>query len=465
MNFRRISPHYAWSSADNDPYVPEIWAKESLMLLFENMVIGNLVHRDFEQEVASYGDIVNTRKPGTFTMKRKTDTSAVTKQDATSTNVAVPLNQWGHVSFMIYDGEQSKSFADLVEVYLQPAMVGLAAGIDKTLLGQNPQFWHNDAGRLGLLSSTTAWQYMLEADKVMNDNNVPAMGRNLIISTAAKQNILMADTFHEADKRGDGGTALNNASLGRAAGFDIYMCQNTSDFSFGDTITADAINAGNLTAGSTAITVVTGASFAVGDWITIVGCGTPQLVTAVAGAGLTIAPGLNHAILTAAVTNGTNPGALDGAHAAGANVIEVDGFSSTNDLQVGQMIGFGTATVVADTDAKYTILEATDNTGGAFTLLLDRPLDAALVNNAIAHVSPSGAYNFGFHKNALALVSRPLALPRAGTGALAGVANYNGLSIRVTLTYDGEYQGTLVTCDLLYGVKVLDEDLGCVMFG
>jgi len=37
--------------------------------------------------------------------------------------------------------------------------------------------------------------------------------------------------------------------------------------------------------------------------------------------------------------------------------------------------------------------------------------------------------------------------------------------LRVTITYDGEKQGHLVTVDILCGVKVLNTDLGGVIFG
>ena len=65
----------------------------------------------------------------------------------------------------------------------------------------------------------------------------------------------------------------------------------------------------------------------------------------------------------------------------------------------------------------------------------------------------------------MALVNRPLALPIPGTGARAGVANWNGLSMRVVMTYDGNKQGHLVTVDTLLGIKVLDTNLGAVMYG
>jgi hypothetical protein len=80
---------------DNDAFVPELWAFEGLMQLEELMVIANLVHRDFENEVASFGDVVNTRRPGEFKIRRKSDkTTSLEKQDASATNTQVALNQW-----------------------------------------------------------------------------------------------------------------------------------------------------------------------------------------------------------------------------------------------------------------------------------------------------------------------------------------------------------------------------------
>ena len=63
----------------------------------------------------------------------------------------------------------------------------------------------------------------------------------------------------------------------------------------------------------------------------------------------------------------------------------------------------------------------------------------------------------------MALVTRPLAAPAAGTGALSSVASYNGLSIRVVMTYDGVKQGHLVTVDMLCGIKILNTDLGIAL--
>lgn len=66
-----------------------------------------------------------------------------------------------------------------------------------------------------------------------------------------------------------------------------------------------------------------------------------------------------------------------------------------------------------------------------------------------------------FHKNALALVTRPLELPQGA--ANASVANYDGFGIRVVYGYDMQTKTDTVSLDMLCGVKALYPQLvACV---
>lgn len=58
-----------------------------------------------------------------------------------------------------------------------------------------------------------------------------------------------------------------------------------------------------------------------------------------------------------------------------------------------------------------------------------------------------------FHRNALALVTRPLELPQGA--ANASVANYDGFGIRVVYGYDMQTKTDTVSLDMLYGVSAL----------
>ena len=130
---------------------------------------------------------------------------------------------------------------------------------------------------------------------------------------------------------------------------------------------------------------------------------------------------------------------------------------------IGQLVAFGDP----DTDVnEYTIIDVEEIVAAtSYYITLNRPLDLAITNDEACCLGPVGDFNFGFHRNALTLVSRPLAMPITGTGAIGAVASYNGMSMRVCITYEGRKQGHLVTVDGLFGTKRLNEDLGCVMLG
>jgi len=443
-----------------DPFVPEVWAQESLMILEANMVTANLVHRDFSNEVAKYGDIVNTRRPAEFVAARKVDGDDVTVQNAVATNVPVALDQHIHTSFIIYDGEESKGFKSLRDEYLVPALLSQAQIIDEILNVQAYQFIGNVEGSLG---TAVAKATLLDLKELMSTNKVPVAGRNLIVTPASEGDFLAISEFTNAEKIGDAGTTMREGSLGRKFGFNTFMSQNAPSIATGNTIAGGAVdNGAGYPIGTTTLTCDTfSAAVTPGGFVVIAGDDIPQKVTGSTGTPCTeivISPGLKRAVADNAVVTSYTPGAVDlgAGYASGWNKeIVVDAFSVAP--KIGQLVTFGTA---ADA-AKHGLLTTPTTTA----LLLGRSLEATAADNAIVGIGPAGNYNFAFVKNALALVTRPLALPKAGTGAQSFVANYRGLAIRVTIAYDPYKQGHLVTVDMLAGVKVLDARLGAVLLG
>ncbi len=466
-SFLFANPVLACFANDNDALIPELWAQEGLAILEENMVMARLVHRDFSDEVANYGDVVNTRRPGSFSTKRKTDTDSVTNQDAVATNVQVPLDQHVYVTFTIKDGEASKSFQDLVDMYLTPAAQQIARSVDRILIGQAPQFLANTVGRLNEMSSSNAKDFLLEAREKMNVNKAYPSGRNVILSPSAETELLKTELFISAEKRGDDGTALREASLGRLLGFDAYMDQNVSGLAL-TAVTANERGVNNASGyaagyGPTAdIAIDAGAGsgnliVTVGEYLWIEGEGYPHEITAETNDGNTtnavqLGDALQSAIVDDAVVQVFTSTTVSGNYAAGyAKEITL----AAAYVATGQIVAFDTGS----SRHVYTCVEG----GGTTTILLDRPLDAALTNGDAAYPGPHGSFNLAFHRDALALVSRPLALPNTALGVRSSVGVYNDVAMRVSMQYDISSQGTIVTLDLLCGVAVLDENLGCVM--
>lgn len=459
--------NHSSSYYDNDlvAFIPEFWANEALAVLEERLVAANLVHRDFEDDLAAYGDTVNCQRPNRFEPYRKGLTDNVTIQDATAVNVAVVLDQHVHVSFMIRDGEESKSKMNLIEKYIEPAVKGMARWLDRVVLGQHGQFIRNQVGKAGGMTTSNSKDFLIDARKKAETLLWPEDGmRPMVVNPDTEALLLNTDLFISAERVGDDGTALREASLGKKFGFQMLQSQQMANISNINTRLTGAVNfAAGYAAGTTSIVVdgFTGTVTA-GSWISVDGFVTrvvSQTATLSNTTGIVLLDGLGAAVADNAVIYAYTPGAvnLSGGYAAGySKAIVVDTFSVSP--QVGQMVTF-TATP-ATSDAVYTIVGKDVSTT---SITLDRPLEATIADNAPVNIGPVGDYAFTWMKDAIALVVRPLAKPMEGTGAKSAVVNYNGLSMRATITYDGNKQGHLVTLDFLCGIKVLDSNLGVVM--
>lgn len=453
---------------DFDPYIPELWAQESLMILEENTVMAALVHRDFENEIQKFGDIVNTRRPVKFTAKRKNIKDGVTIQDASADNVQVKLDQLIHTSFIVHDGDESESFQSLVDTFIRPAAMSLSTHVDRVLTAQALRFMSNQVGKLGGMTKDNAKSYVIAAREKLNDNLAPNDQRYGVLSSHAESILLDVDFFTGADTSGDGGIALREGVLGRKMGIRWFMDQNQPSFSSGSrNVLLGAVNLlAGYPAGTTTL-VVDGFTGAVenDNFIVVDGqlhqvashtetTGNTTQIVLKTGLYKAVADNAVIAAYTSAVTVDNDPAIYTAGYSK--TITFVLGGAGVDVPVIGMPIAFASQTDI------YTVISAEQLSSTTWSVQLDRPLVTALATSDTVAVQtgPPGGYNFVFNKNALALVSRPLALPRAGSGAASAVVNYNGLSIRVTITYQGKDHGTLVTLDMLCGVQQLDENLG-----
>lgn len=202
---------------------PDIIAKEALMVLRNNAVMAKLVHRDYSDEFAAVGDTVTIRKPATFEAKEYPNVSGgIDIQDATEGHTSVTLDKLLDVSFAVGTKELTLDIKDFSEQLLVPAMQAFADKVDKYLIGQEA----NATNRVNHASGVFAPADLIAARKMLNDNAAPLAGRNLVIGTQAEADLLTSELFVSAEKVGDNGTALREASLGRKFGLDTFVDQN-----------------------------------------------------------------------------------------------------------------------------------------------------------------------------------------------------------------------------------------------
>lgn len=443
-----------------DPYNPQHWANESLAILEENMIAGGMVNRDFEDQLASYGQIVNTRKPAELTAEPYEKGDAITVQDASATNLQVKLDTMLDTSFKVFDVEQTYSFKNLVEIFMEPAMLAQGRMLDRKIFGKASQFLGNGVGALGGLSKTTASDLLVDTMKKFNLQKAPDSGRNVVWTASSHAHLLKTDLFISAERAGQNQTQ-RMANLGPKFGMDNWMSLNTPGCVGANTLTTTTTTA-NTAVADTVVNVTSAANLATGRYMTVVGDMTPLRISAINTLAITVTRPLVSATANGAVVTPIADAVINNAsgYAAGWNKwMQVDG---TGVPKVGQIVAFKAAggTVYA---AEYVIVDV--KAGSNYQIRLDRPLEDTLADNDIANLGPSGDLNFAFHRNAITLVNRPMALPVVSSGARIGVARSRHMALRVILAYDNTYKALTVSIDSLFGIKTLETALGCVVYG
>ena len=204
----------------NTILTPDIIAREALMVLRNNAVMANLVHRDYSEDfVGAVGDTITVRKPATFVANEYKGSISV--QDATETAVPVVMDKHLDVSFAVTAKQMSMDIADFSKQLLIPAMQAFADKVDKLLIGLESEATSRHAHGSGVIAPAD----MIAARKFLTENAAPLADRRFVVGATAEADLLGNELFVSAEKTGET-AGLKEASLGRKFGMDVYVDQN-----------------------------------------------------------------------------------------------------------------------------------------------------------------------------------------------------------------------------------------------
>jgi len=114
------------TSANLANAIVKLVAVEALPSLMGHLVMGNLVNRDFEPQLAQAGDTVNVPIPPTMTANNIAEGGSVVTQNPNLQTAQIVLNNHVEATFQIPDVTKVIAVPDLLRLYMQPAMVALA---------------------------------------------------------------------------------------------------------------------------------------------------------------------------------------------------------------------------------------------------------------------------------------------------------------------------------------------------
>jgi hypothetical protein len=406
----------------NTTLTADIIAKEALMILDNELVMANLVHRGYEEEFSkkvngyTVGETVSIRRPADFTVR---DGAVAANQDVVEGKTTFTVDKQKGVDFKFTSQDLTLQIGDLSERVIKPAMVQLANQVDRDVMALYKYVNNHVTIPSGGIDSFADFAL---APARMDTCAVPMGDRSAVLSPADTWALLGSQTALYMQDVAKG--AYREGRLGKIGGVDTYMSQNVPSHTTGSRSTASDVIAASFTGDTWAATKDT-------NYSTInVGTLSGATVTIKAGDTLTIADvydvnpvtkeALPHLKMFTVVNNETASGSAVAALEVSPAIIP-SGAQATVAFAAG----------VTDINTKAVTFQGAAST--AYT------------------------QNLFFHKNAFGLVMVPMVKP---PGAIdVGRRTYKGLSVRVIPYYDGTNDTSNWRLDVLYGTKCIDPRL------
>lgn len=226
-------------------FKPEIWSKVILAALQKNLVFGGpgIVNNDYEGEISGPGNVVHITQFGDPVISNYTPNSTLTYQTLNDAGLDLNIDQAKSFSFSVDDVDRRQAAGDMQSYLEERASYKLADVADQYIAGlYTGVSSSNQVGTSAspvtpaLYSSTTPadfYQKVLLPLKVqLSQANIPMQGRYVVVPPWAEGLLEQTQAFIAiTDMTGQPSDVFRNGMIGRAAGFDIYVSNNSVNYS------------------------------------------------------------------------------------------------------------------------------------------------------------------------------------------------------------------------------------------
>lgn len=392
----------------NTSLVTKFAVKEFLNAL----MMGQKVDRQLDEKQIFSGKVGATASVRRPVMFEATDGTSLTTQDLEEAIVSVSLDNRKHVGFAVTSEDMALRIEDANERYIKPAMEELAQQVESAIAAEYTEI-PNFVGTPGTTPST--FLDVANAGAELSKLGVPMDSRSAFYDSAAS--VSLANGLKGVFTQGIAKTAIEEASIGRYAKFDIFESNSLKSHTVGVATGTPLVNGASQN--------VTYATAKDTDSQTLVTDGWTNDQTGILKAGDVIT-------------------------IAGVNSVNRRTREDTGDLQ--------TFTVLADADSGATTGPATLTiappiiTSGPYQTVTAAPANDAAITVKTGTGGSSYRQNMAFHKNAITLAFGQLDV--ITDGASGSRQNYKGISIKTQRQYAIGADTLTYRFDVLFGVKV-----------
>src|SRR6476646_3107353 len=205
--------------------IVKLVAADALPVLVGNLVMGNLVNRDYEPVLGQAGDTVNVPIPPTMVANNIAEGGTVQTQNPSLGNAQIVLNTHAEATFLIPDVTKILAVPDLLKLYMQPAVVALAEKIETDLMGLYASFTSNTA--VGTAGTAITEAVVDSAETALFAAKVPAnAAKYLVVDPGTYSTLRQIPRFSEFNTAGEAGLrALVDGAVGKMKDFYVFRSQ------------------------------------------------------------------------------------------------------------------------------------------------------------------------------------------------------------------------------------------------
>lgn len=213
------------TSANVANAIVKLVAVDALPALMGNLVMGNLVNRNYEPALAQAGDTINVPIPPVLVANNIAKGGSVQPQTPNWGNAQIVLDTHAEVTFQIPDVTKVLAVPDLLKLYMQPAVIALAEKIESDLLALSSQFTSNSP--LGAAGVPVTEAVLDSAKTALFAAKVPASApKYLVVDANAYSSLRQIPCFREFHSAGDAGLrAPIEGSVGKIRDFFVFRSQ------------------------------------------------------------------------------------------------------------------------------------------------------------------------------------------------------------------------------------------------
>jgi hypothetical protein len=208
--------------------LPQIWSARILAKLEKNLVFAQpgVVNRDYEGDIRADGDRVHIHSFNDLTVSSYTKNSTtISYENLTDSRVTLLIDQSKYFAFSIDDIDAAQVRPKLIDAAADRAAYQLAEVADSYIAGlysgastSSP----DNTIETSQFTATNVYQKFVDLAVLMDQVNLPAEGRYVVVPPWVKGLLLQNSTFVTAAQP----SAVLNGSIGQIAGLNILVSNN-----------------------------------------------------------------------------------------------------------------------------------------------------------------------------------------------------------------------------------------------